>query len=174
MDKRKKSGGFTILELLVVVAIIGILSLFSMPGILNQLEVRALENTARDIQASLQQTRLQAVGTKLNHRLRFSQTGTIWRYHIERETTPGVWDTLPGYLPKAISSRFQTTINFPVVAGTDRGVEYSPVGMVTNFSTVSNTYLVQSPKLKSQNQPDEMVLTVFMGGSIRLVKQTSA
>jgi prepilin-type N-terminal cleavage/methylation domain-containing protein len=174
MDKRMRSGGFTILELLVVVAIIGIMSLVSLPGILNQLEVRDLENTAREIQAALQQTRLQAVGSKLNHRLRFTLDGTVWRYRMERETTSGVWDTLPGYMPKALSSKFQMTINFPVVSGTDRGVEYSPVGMVANFSTVSNTYLVQSPNLKSKNEPDEMVLTVFMGGSIRLVKQTSA
>ncbi len=174
MDKRKRSGGFTILELLVVISIIGILSLVSMPGIMNQMEVRDLENAARDVQAALQQTRLQAVGTKINHRLRFVQAGTIWRYRMERETTSGVWDVLPGYLPKEIPSKFQITINFPVLAGSDRGVEYSPVGMVENFSTVSNSYLVQSPKLKSKNEPDEMVLTVFMGGSIKLVRQASA
>ncbi len=174
MNKRMRSGGFTILEILVVVAIIGILSLVSMPGILNQLEVRALENAARDIQFSLQQAKLQAVSTKLNHRVRFAQVGTVWRYQIERETTPGVWEGLRPYLPKSIPVRLQTTINFPVITGTERGVEYSSVGMVANFSTVSNTCLVQSPKLKSMSQPDEVVLTVFMGGSIMFVKQTSA
>lgn len=174
MDKRMRAGGFTVLELLVVIAIIGILSLVSMPGILNQLEVRALENTARDVQFALQQAKLQAVGTKLNHRVRFSQVGAVWRYQIERETASGVWEALRPYVPKSIPARLQTTVNFPVLTGSDRGVEYSAVGMVDNFSTVSNTCLIRSPKLKSQNQPDEVVLTVFMGGSIRFVKQTSA
>lgn len=174
MDKRIGPKGFTILELLAVIAIIGILSLVSLPGILNQFEVRALENAAREIQTALQQAKLQAVGTKLNHRLRFTLTGTVWRYQVERETASGVWDDVQGYIPQTVPERFQTAINFPVVTGTDRGVEYSAMGMVANFSTVSNTCTIQSPKLKSLSQPDEVVLTVFMGGSIRFVKQTSA
>ena len=51
--KLAKTNGFTLIEILVVLAILGVLMLASYPSILNSLETRTLENTARDIRASL-------------------------------------------------------------------------------------------------------------------------
>jgi len=166
--------GFTLIEVIVVVAIIGILVLVSLPGILGQAEVRGLENTGREIQSTLQKAKLQAVSTKFNHRVLFYQNdANRWEYIIEREETAGTWGPMPTSVAREIPGQYAVTINLPAAAG-GHAIVYSPVGMVINFATVSNTVLVQSPSLKGKNQPDEIVVTVFMGGSIQFLKRMSA
>lgn len=173
MKTRYVPLGFTIIEVIVVVAIIGILVLVSLPGILGQAEVRGLENTGREIQSTLQKAKLQAVSTKFNHRVLFYQNdANRWEYVIEREETTGTWGPMPTSVAREIPGRYAVTINLPASGG-GHAVEYSPVGMVINFATVANTVVVQSPSLKLKNQPDEVVLTVFMGGSIQFLKRAS-
>jgi Tfp pilus assembly protein FimT len=163
-----------LIEAIVVVGIIGILVLVSLPGILGQAEVRSLENTGREIQSTLQKAKLQAVSTKFNHRVYFYlNDANRWEYIIEREETVGTWSPMPTSVAREIPGAYAVTVNLPA-AGAGNAVEYSPVGMVINFGTVSNTVLVQSPSLKAKNQPDEIVVTVFMGGSIQFLKRVSS
>jgi Tfp pilus assembly protein FimT len=165
--------GFTLIEALVVVCTIGILVLVSLPGILGQAEVRSLENTGREIQSTLQKAKLQAVSTKFNHRVYFYlNDANRWEYVIEREEAVGTWSPMPTSVVREIPGQYAVTVNLPA-AGAGNAVEYSPVGMVINFATVANTVLVQSPSLKSKSQPDEVVVTVFMGGSIQFLKRVS-
>ena len=174
MKARYTPRGFTLIEAVVVVGIIGILVLVSLPGILGQAEVRSLENTGREIQSTLQKAKLQAVSTKFNHRVLFYLSdANRWEYIIEREETAGTWSPMPTSVVREIPGRYAVTVNLPA-AGTGNAVEYSPVGMVINFATVANTVLVQSPSLKAKNQPDEIVVTVFMGGSIQFLKRVSS
>ncbi|HQH46910.1 MAG TPA: type II secretion system protein, partial [Candidatus Aminicenantes bacterium] len=57
--------GFTLIESLVVLGIIGILILAGTPNILGTLEERALESTARQIQTAFQQAKFLAVNSKV-------------------------------------------------------------------------------------------------------------
>lgn len=173
MKARYVPRGFTLIEALVVVCTIGILVLVSLPGILGQAEVRSLENTGREIQSTLQKAKLQAVSTKFNHRVYFYlNDANRWEYVIEREEAVGTWSPMPTSVVREIPGQYAVTVNLPA-AGAGNAVEYSPVGMVINFATVSNTVLVQSPSLKSKSQPDEVIVTVFMGGSIQFLKRVS-
>ena len=70
---RPSARGFTLIEILVVVGIMGIFLIVSYPSILNVMAVRNLDNTTREIQTYLQQAKLQAVSTKIVHRVRFHQ-----------------------------------------------------------------------------------------------------
>jgi len=175
------SRGYTLLEILVVLGIIGILMLVSYPSILNVMEVRNLENTTRQIQTALQQTKLRAVDTKINHRVRFFQPdGTYWAYQIERAqadlnaTPPTItWVGVPGSPRKTISARFRVVISLPA-AGSDPVAEYSPVGAMANFAANQNSIVIQSLKLSQSNQMDERVLGLFLGGSIHYAKRRSS
>jgi prepilin-type N-terminal cleavage/methylation domain-containing protein len=168
------STGYTFIEVLVVIGIVGLILAALYPSIMNTLETRGLENKARDILTTMQQAKFQAVKTKLNHRVGFLYDGQVWCYFIEREVTPGTWNTLPGFIRKEIPTKFNTLINYPDVAGTpDKGVVFSPIGFVTNFDTDQNTLNLQSDKLKGYGQPDLRVITVYAGGSIHYLKTGS-
>jgi prepilin-type N-terminal cleavage/methylation domain-containing protein len=158
--------GFTLVEMLVVVAIMGILSLGSVPASLNSLETRSLENSARDILTTMQQAKLLSVSTKLNHRVIFSNTTGSWAYWIEEETSSGTWTRHAKYPYMEIPSKLTPTINLPA----DLTVEYSSIGFVTNYDGLHNSITIESPKLKKYSQPDLRILMIYAGGSIQYIK----
>jgi prepilin-type N-terminal cleavage/methylation domain-containing protein len=178
---RPARRGFTLIEVLVVVGIMGILMAVAYPSILNTMAVRNLENSSRQIQTYLQQTKLQAVDTKINHRVRFYQAdGGYWVYEMERmqadlTTEPSTvsWVRVPGPPRKTISARLEVTITLPV-DGSDFVIEFSPVGAVANFNVNRNAIVLRDPNLDRPGQMDERVISLFMGGSIHYAKRASA
>ncbi len=170
MNHSKK--GFSLLELLVVLGVMGILMFASYPSIMNALASRDLENAGRDIQSLMQTAKFQAVSTKLNHRLRFDNATGPWTYVIEREVTSGNWASMSRYQIRTISPQLVVTVVLPNVpaAGT---VVFDSVGMVSNFDTTKNTITLQSPKLKLQAQPDLRTIVFYNGGSVKYIKSSS-
>jgi prepilin-type N-terminal cleavage/methylation domain-containing protein len=164
--------GFSLIEVLVVIGIMGILMIGSYPSIRNTLETRALESTARDIQSSMQTAKFQAVTTKLDHRLRFDNSQGPWTFVIEREVTSGSWVRMPRILPKTISSKLTVTLTLPDVPAV-KTVVFDSVGMVSNFDTTKNTILLQSPKLQTLRQPDRRTIVFYNGGSVRYIKSST-
>ena len=155
--------GFTFLEIMLVIALIGIIVALSYPSLMNSLHTRSLESTARDIASDLQWAKLQAVKTKLNHRLRFEQLASgAWTMSLERETQPSTWEMMPKYVKRVISTNFNVTVSLP-----DNCVVYSSLGLVDNFSTLMNTVTVQSDKLKQQEQMDVREILIFAGGAVQ-------
>jgi len=166
--------GFTLIEVLVVVGIIGILMAVGYPSILNTMAVRNLENTARQIQTYLQQTKLRAVDTKIVHRVRFYLAdGGYWVYEMERLQVDGTWARVEGPPRKTISRRYNVTITLPTT-GSDHIAIFTPVGAVANFAVDQNAIIVQSPRLLGQGQMDQRVISLFMGGSIQYDKRKSS
>lgn len=174
-SKRRPARGFTLIEIVIVIGIMGILMLVSYPSILNVMATRNLENTTREVQTFLQQAKLQAVSTKIVHRVRFFRPGgTFWAYDMERLQMDGTWIKAQGNAPrKTIPAAFNVTITFPTV-GADHMAVFSPLGTFTEFAVNQNSITLQSPKLDRPNQMDERVLSIFMGGSIQYAKRKSA
>jgi prepilin-type N-terminal cleavage/methylation domain-containing protein len=175
MHTRHRPGdrGFTLIEVLVVVGIIGILMAVGYPSILNTLAVRNLENTTRQIQSYLQQTKLRAVDTKIVHRVRFYLAdGGYWVYEMERFQVDGTWARVEGPPRKTISRRYNVTITLPA-SGSDHIAIFTPVGSVANFAVNQNAVIVQSPQLLARGQMDQRVISLFMGGSIQYDKRKS-
>ena len=156
--------GFTLVEILAAVAIIGIMAIAFYPNILNTLETRKIEGSARVVLTTLQRAKFQAVKTRLNHRVRFEAVGEGWVYVIEKEDNPTEWNTMRGFLKKSIPSAFQVDVDFP-----SETVVFSPLGLVTNYSSTQNSITLQSAKLASYGKPDQRVITVIAGGSIQYV-----
>ena len=171
---RLRQKGYTFIEILVVVGVLGMILAAFYPSIMNTLETRGIENSARDILTTLQRAKFQAVKTKLNHRVGFLNDTGVWVYFIEREDAPGTWSTMPGFIRKEIPEKLIVSLNFPDVAGVpSKGVVFSPLGIVLNFDTNLNDVTLQSDKLRKQGQPDLRVVAVFAGGSVHYIKTGS-
>jgi prepilin-type N-terminal cleavage/methylation domain-containing protein len=174
--KRPAAAGFTLIEVIVVVGIMGMFLAVSFPSILNTMESRNLENTARRIQTYLQQTRTRAVDTKIVHRVRFTRADTpYWTYDMEIFQLDGTWAKAEGAPRKAIPLKFPVTINLPA-DGADFVVDFSSLGTIVNLPVLTNaqySITLRSPKLDRPGQMDLRVLNLFMGGSVQYLKQKS-
>jgi prepilin-type N-terminal cleavage/methylation domain-containing protein len=178
--------GFTLLETLVVLGIIGLFLAVSIPSVLNTMTVRNLENKTREVQTFLQATKQRAVSTKIVHRVRFYQpTGTFWAYDMERLEADGTWTKALSSPPKTIPTTFNVTISFPL-AGADHVASFSALGTFPAeailtatgsfpaFNPAQNSITLQSPKLQAKGQDDQRVLSIFMGGSIQYARRRSS
>jgi len=163
---KAKRHGFTIIEMLVVIAILGIVSLAVAPEILNSLKVRELENTSRQMLITMERAKSNAVRSKFNHRVRFDNTEGYWRYIIERESSPGTWEQMRGAIYGILPPDLNVTINLPAA---DTSVEFSSMGFVENFDKDKNSISVQSDKLQNMNQPDIRTVFFFRSGSMKFV-----
>jgi prepilin-type N-terminal cleavage/methylation domain-containing protein len=171
---RRAAAGFTLIEVLVVVAIMGIFLAVSIPSVLNTMAVRNLENKTREVQTFLQMTKLRAVNTKIIHRVRFYQPeGTFWSYEMERLQPDGTWIRVGGAPAKTIPASLPLTISLPR-DGTDFVAVFSPVGSMANFAANQNTIILRNPKLDVPDQMDERVLSLYLGGSIQYSKRKSS
>jgi prepilin-type N-terminal cleavage/methylation domain-containing protein len=162
-----REHGYTFIEVLVVVAVLGVFLVVAFPNIKNSLEVRNLENQARSILGTFQQAKFQAVRNKLNFRVHFDNSLGYWTYYVEQEVNYLVWQAVPGTGRKSISQKFTTTVNLP-----SNIIEFSPLGMANNYSTTLHDVTIQSPVLAVQGKPSRRIINVFAGGSIQFVKAT--
>jgi prepilin-type N-terminal cleavage/methylation domain-containing protein len=162
-----RKNGYTMIEVLIVVAVLGVLMLVSYPAIKNSLEVRNLDNQARSILGTFQQAKFQAVRNKLNYRVRFDNSLGYWTYYLEAEVNYLVWQPVRGTGRKSIPQKYVTTVNLP-----NNVVEFSPLGMPNNFSTTQHDVTLRSPKLATQGKPSRRIINIFGGGSIQFLKAT--
>ncbi len=169
MNRMKDRSGFNLIELLIVLAVLGILVLATYPAVVNVIRVRSLESAARDILMDLGKARVLAVKHKAAVRLIFSQAASgVWTYVLEQHELDGSWAVPGGILPKTIPGDFQVTVNL-----SDSTVEYSPLGLIQNFTGGMNTITLQSPKLHELEQPDVRSLILYAGGAVQYLKSSS-
>ena len=158
--------GYTVIEVLVVIMIIGIMAVIMTPNVINSMEVRELENAAKDIMTVMQRAKYYAVRDKLNTRVHFENTSEGWEVTIEREDTPGTWAAIPQFIKRMVSTKFLYDIDFPGDTS-NQYVEFSPLGFISNYSSDDNRIAFRSEKLYRKNQPPLREVHIFPGGSVK-------
>ncbi len=161
--------GYTLIGILVAIAVIGVIGLAVAPQIMNTLELRSLENSALDVISTMERAKFLAIKSKLNHRVRFDNTTGSWVMQMEQETAAGTWDEVPGFIPKPLSLKFNLTFNLP----TDLSVVFSPTGLVVNYDATNHSIVMQSDRMVRYNQPDQREIIFYYGGSVRYLKSSS-
>jgi len=161
--------GFTLIEILIVVAVIGSMMIWMIPSIMNSLETRNLDNSARQIQTTLQQARFRAINEKVDYRVRFAQVNGEWQVLLECAGTGGTWTPATNFLTIYVSTKVILTLKLP----STQAVEYSSVGIVQGYDSTHNSLTLQSLKLQGYHQQDLRILTIFQGGSVRYQKSAS-
>lgn len=179
--------GFSAVEVIVVLGIIGILAALLYPSVMTTLEKRLLENTSRDIQTTLESAKVRAVKTRLNHRVTFQQVQGEWTFVIEEEDIGGNWSTVHGFPSKTIPDELDVTMNFPVdaVNVNINTVVFSSLGFVTNYNAAQNSITLTNQRMTEAalalqaraggnvtiDETGQRIIMVFAGGAIQHKKQ---
>jgi type II secretion system protein H len=165
---RRRPEGFSIVELMIVLVIVGLIVTFSYPTIQRALEKRSLESAAREIMATLQRAKLEAIKSGLNSRVKFEKKHNEWFYYMEKENSSGDWSQVSGFLKKSIPA----DLNVDMKLKNDIA-EFTPLGLVANYEANKNTISIDNPSLKGPNQDDKRVITLYEGGAVHYQKAQS-
>ncbi len=88
-DAQQEIRGFSFVELMVVIALIGILSAISLPSILRGLPEKRLKAAARNVYADLQKARLLAVKKNKKITVRFNESDRYYYFDEDEDGTTG-------------------------------------------------------------------------------------
>ncbi|MCW5213700.1 GspH/FimT family pseudopilin [Desulfobulbus sp. TB] len=86
---RQEIRGFSFVELMVVIALIGILSAISLPSILRGLPEKRLKAAARNVYADLQKARQLAVKKNKKITVRFNESDRYYYFDEDKKGTAG-------------------------------------------------------------------------------------
>jgi prepilin-type N-terminal cleavage/methylation domain-containing protein len=97
-NKTRNNSGFTLLELLVVVLLIGVLAAIAAPGWLAFTNRQRLNKANDIILGALQEAQREAKRTKLNYSVSFATNSNIPQVAVYTGSTPSNWRNLSGDL----------------------------------------------------------------------------
>lgn len=132
--RRNQAGGFTLVELMVAVALIGILAGIAVPNILANLPTFRLHSAARQIMTDINYARGRAASLNREYRIRFDvSTDTYDVEKGDKVTGSNTWD-----LEKTVNHLAEDAIHVKSV--TRNPVYARPTGTMTNTTiTLENS-----------------------------------
>lgn len=162
---RRFAGGFTLVELMVTVAIIGIVAAVAVPAMQSMIMSSRLNGAAEELTSAVQVARSEA--TRRNATVRLCPTGdgstcsstAAWSRWIivGRDNASGSMEVIRD---EAVSGAYQVT-------GPADGIRFRPSGLIDTSSVMT----VCTDASASNNQ---RVLTVNLGGTITMTKTSGA
>ena len=111
MSVPRRSAGFSLIELLIVVSITGVLFAMSVPAYRNYMRSSALKSASHEIASSIQNLRSRAMSTRESQTIHFAiDSSGAGDFHVHNGTVTNHWD-LPRDITYATGSGAGFTIS---------------------------------------------------------------
>jgi len=143
--RKRNEQGFTLIEMMVTVAIIAIMAGVAIPSVLAWMPAANLKGAANDLKVAMIRARSLAVNEGIEYRVFFDTTGQT--YSIDKGNLSSgstAWTTTlgPNEMPSGID--YQSTSAEMEVSGSDRFVRFETDGSVLTNVDALNVVLVNN------------------------------
>lgn len=162
----RQTKGFTILELIVIITIIGILAAIGLPKFQDWLPKSRVNAAARELFTEMQLARMKAISENNDYRIDFSETDNSYSIYDD-----GAWVKTIYIDDKYSGIQFGSTTGLPKVTFTGDTVTFQPTGMISGDEGA--VYLIPADDIGSRTDRQRKI-TVKQTGRVRLWRYTGS